>query len=219
MLFSSPLIIPYLRLVTCWPATAFFISHHRPCFWCYHVCSAKQGISAQWNDQIWSKHPNPNNSLLFPNQRLMWSKQSLSYFHFHREIVQFHHPDLEHPNCMIPMMWKAPTKPWFQRGCVMEGGRDSCNKTYSHAYCSPNFQGGEKTKQVSGMSAALTPVCEGLPETILGACGMMDEIGIDQWPWLRNRWTGGTYHLLKAEILGDIPTKYGQTYGTNVPPF
>jgi hypothetical protein len=35
----------------------------------------------------------------------------------------------------------------------------------------------------------------------------------------RNRLIGGTYLFFKGKISGNIPRKYGQKYGTNVPPF
>ena len=39
----------------------------------------------------------------------------------------------------------------------------------------------------------------------------------------RSRLIGGTdsiyfWHIFQALVSGNIPTKYGQTYGTNVPP-
>ena len=38
--------------------------------------------------------------------------------------------------------------------------------------------------------------------------GMSMEFGGFQWPWLRNRWIGGTYHFLSLFL--DVPTKYAQ---------
>ena len=57
------------------------------------------------------------------------------------------------------------------------------------------------------------------------AMGYIGYYRVYVWPWLRNQFTGDTYHIclaycpgLQAYVSGDIPTKYGQTYGTNAPP-
>jgi len=34
-----------------------------------------------------------------------------------------HPPNVKHPNCMVPMMWKFPPKPWLLRGCLILEGR------------------------------------------------------------------------------------------------